>query len=135
MDFEDLQESDVIFSSDYHNQSGRWKTWSKARNDDRKREKQQKMIMISSSPLSIPVNIPAVTGCFRYDIDVAGPWPSDQSSDDDDDDNDMIERLPPHLIVEMRVSGEIARSFSPLKGRNLCLVRNSVLRMTGFLER
>lgn len=154
MDFEEFQESDVIFSSDYswdqinssenggngihRHRHGQWKSLSLPRNDNKKEEKQQRMI--SSSPMSVPVNIPAVgMGFCRYDIDVAAREPFDQTSDEDQDDDldedDIMGRLPPHLIVERRLSGEIARSFSPLKGRNLCQLRNSVLRMTGFLER
>uniref|UniRef100_A0A803MV99 Uncharacterized protein n=1 Tax=Chenopodium quinoa TaxID=63459 RepID=A0A803MV99_CHEQI len=36
---------------------------------------------------------------------------------------------------ERRDNEEMARSFSPLKGKNLCEARNNILRMTGFLER
>jgi len=144
MNFEnEFQESDIIFSLDY--------SWDQINGEGKEGNErhlshyygQRKSSMPPgsykkekgmSSPRSVPVSIPVGTGFCRYDTDVARPNPFDQSSDEDHDD-DMTGRLPPHLIVERRVSGEIARSFSPLKGRNLCQVRNSVLRMTGFLER
>ncbi|KAJ8450008.1 hypothetical protein Cgig2_029370 [Carnegiea gigantea] len=124
MDFEEFQESDILFSSDHSwNQisgggNGQWKSLSLPRNDKKKKKmKQQQQRMINSSPMSVPVNIPVGMGSRRYDIDVAGGEPFDQSSDEDHDDGDdeIMDRMPPHLIVERRVSGEIARSFSPLK--------------------
>ncbi|KAH1063490.1 hypothetical protein J1N35_028477 [Gossypium stocksii] len=49
------------------------------------------------------------------------------------------ELVPPHVILERRVAGKMAFSVCSgngrtLKGRDLCQVRNSVLRMTGILE-
>ncbi|MFQ6639244.1 hypothetical protein Gotur_015354 [Gossypium turneri] len=49
------------------------------------------------------------------------------------------ELVPPHVILERRVAGKMAFSVCSgngrtLKGRDLCQVRNSILRMTGFLE-
>ncbi|URE11589.1 DUF584 domain containing protein [Musa troglodytarum] len=66
--------------------------------------------------------------------------------DDDDDDSDDNEggrksdMIPPHLIVARRVVDKMAFSMCvgigrTLKGRDLNQVRNSILRMTGFLER
>ncbi|EOA38654.1 hypothetical protein CARUB_v10010574mg [Capsella rubella] len=81
---------------------------------------------------SVPVNIPMMR---RY---------SSSSSDEEDSDDDggrrrrMIE--PPHLIIGRRVEGgQMAFSVCTgngrtLKGRDLSRVRNSVLRLTGFLE-
>ncbi|OIW14043.1 hypothetical protein TanjilG_11388 [Lupinus angustifolius] len=56
----------------------------------------------------------------------------------DDDDGEMV--VPPHVMVERRNSGrKMAYSLCTgygrtLKGRDLSRVRNSILRMTGFLE-
>lgn len=52
------------------------------------------------------------------------------SDDSDDGDDFMREMVPPHILVSKRIAGE----GRPLKGRRLSEVRNSILRMTGFLE-
>ncbi|KAF2544409.1 hypothetical protein F2Q70_00034600 [Brassica cretica] len=42
---------------------------------------------------------------------------------------------PPHVIIgKRRTEAQMAFSFCTLKGRDLSRHRNSVLRMTGFLE-
>ncbi|GFQ08669.1 hypothetical protein PHJA_003010900 [Phtheirospermum japonicum] len=58
----------------------------------------------------------------------------------EDGGDDGGEMVPPHVIVGRRVAGKMM-AFSvctgigrTLKGRDLSEVRNSVLRMTGFLE-
>ncbi|KAA0052585.1 Senescence regulator [Cucumis melo var. makuwa] len=53
------------------------------------------------------------------------------------EDNNNI--VPPHVIIGRRVAGKMAFSVRSgngrtLKGRDLSEVRNSILRMTGFLE-
>lgn len=62
----------------------------------------------------------------------------DDDDDDDEDSGNCV--IPPHVIAARRVSGD-KMAFSvcvgngrTLKGRDLCRVRNSVLKMTGFLE-
>ncbi|KAL3616963.1 hypothetical protein CASFOL_039357 [Castilleja foliolosa] len=72
-----------------------------------------------SMPVSIPENV---------------AWLRDADLDDGG------EMVPPHVIVRRRVAGKMM-AFSvctgigrTLKGRDLSEVRNSVLRMTGFLE-
>ena len=74
---------------------------------------------------SVPVNIPQ--RMLRS---------SDSGDDEDDDEEEMV---PPHVIVGRRVAGKMAYSVCTghgrtLKGRDLSQVRNSILRMTGFLE-
>ncbi|KAJ8483555.1 hypothetical protein OPV22_016040 [Ensete ventricosum] len=67
----------------------------------------------------------------------------DNSRAEDDDDGDGGgggEMIPPHLIVASRMADKMAFSVCvgngrTLKGRDLRRVRNSVLRLTGFLER
>ncbi|KAK3006402.1 hypothetical protein RJ639_015543 [Escallonia herrerae] len=79
---------------------------------------------------SVPVNIPengSKSSWFQYG----------DHSDFFDDEAD--ERVPPHVILGRRISGKMAFSVCTgkgrtLKGRDLSEVRNSVLRMTGFLE-
>lgn len=75
---------------------------------------------------SVPVSIPENVSWVRYV--------------DPDLDGDDGELVPPHVIVGRRVAGKMM-AFSvctgngrTLKGRDLSQVRNSVLRLTGFLE-
>ncbi|XP_021724299.1 uncharacterized protein LOC110691654 [Chenopodium quinoa] len=141
--FDEFEESEVMFS-DYSSsdesvetsdetESGddrRWKHYYNQSNHPRMMLKSikchKKKPRISSS---MPVNIPAMSS-FRFGIE-----PLDENDKDNDDEDDLMRRLPPHLIVERRDNEEMARSFSPLKGKNLCEARNNILRMTGFLER
>ncbi|KAJ8762016.1 hypothetical protein K2173_006618 [Erythroxylum novogranatense] len=56
-----------------------------------------------------------------------------------EDEYDGGELVPPHVIVGRRIAGKMAFSVCTgngrtLKGRDLSQVRNSILRMTGFLE-
>ncbi|KAK7306425.1 hypothetical protein VNO77_44364 [Canavalia gladiata] len=49
------------------------------------------------------------------------------------------EKVPPHEILERRMDGKMAFSVCTgngrtLKGRDLSQVRNSILRLTGFIE-
>lgn len=104
------------------------------------RQQQQLHAKKSSSALrkkkkmgnSVPVRIPNHMFHFR---DGGG-------APDDDDERyykDEGEIVPPHLIVRRRVEGKMAFSVCTgngrtLKGRDLSQVRNSILRMTGFLE-
>ncbi|GMP74040.1 hypothetical protein CsSME_00031576 [Camellia sinensis var. sinensis] len=83
---------------------------------------------------SVPVNIPEkVSG---------NSWFQRVESDffDDDEDDDGGEFAPPHVILGRRIyEGKMAFSVCSgngrtLKGRDLSQVRNSILRMTGFLE-
>ncbi|RVW29577.1 hypothetical protein VitviT2T_015288 [Vitis vinifera] len=77
---------------------------------------------------SVPMNIPTSAS-------LCGD--SDESQEDFDfEDEEMV---PPHVITSRRVAGKMAFSVRTgtgrtLKGRDLSRVRNSILRMTGFLE-
>ncbi|BAT87269.1 hypothetical protein LR48_Vigan09g226900 [Vigna angularis] len=55
------------------------------------------------------------------------------------EEEELEEMRPPHEIVRQRVAGKMAFSVCTgngrtLKGRDLSQVRNSILRLTGFLE-
>ncbi|CAM8994795.1 unnamed protein product [Rhodiola kirilowii] len=114
---EEFQESDVIFSDEYDSSSnGSSNKYnfnycrSKAKNKQRKKQKSG----------SVPIRIPKNGTSFSL-------------SDSDEDD----EILPPHLIVAKRLNAEgivFGGYGRALKGRELSQVRNSILRMTGFLE-
>ncbi|KAI8002017.1 hypothetical protein LOK49_LG09G01076 [Camellia lanceoleosa] len=82
--------------------------------------------------ISVPVNIPEkVSG---------NSWFQRVESDFFDDDDNGGEFVPPHVILGRRIyEGKMAFSVCSgngrrLKGRDLSRVRNSILRMTGFLE-
>ncbi|CAM8998166.1 unnamed protein product [Rhodiola kirilowii] len=112
---EEFQESDVIFSDEYDsssNGSSNKYNFNYCRSKAKKQRKKQKSG-------SVPIHIPKNGTSFS-------------SSDSDEDD----EILPPHLIVAKRLAEGIAFGGygRALKGRELSEVRNSILRMTGFLE-
>ncbi|KAJ8545372.1 hypothetical protein K7X08_017955 [Anisodus acutangulus] len=78
---------------------------------------------------SVPVNIPDKTSWFKY---------VEKKSNFFEDEDDEI--VPPHVITGRRIAGKMM-AFSvctgygrTLKGRDLSQVRNSILKMTGFLE-
>ncbi|XP_038881487.1 uncharacterized protein LOC120073009 [Benincasa hispida] len=78
---------------------------------------------------SLPVKIPETV--FRYTSDM-----EELDEEWDSEDNNIV---PPHVIIGRRVAGKMAFSVCTgngrtLKGRDLSQVRNSILRMTGFLE-
>ncbi|XP_047950814.1 uncharacterized protein LOC125196363 [Salvia hispanica] len=79
---------------------------------------------------TVPMSIPEKVSWLRY----SDP---DLEADCGGDGGEMV---PPHVIVGRRVAGKMM-AFSvctgngrTLKGRDLSQVRNSVLRLTGFLE-
>ncbi|KAK9714478.1 hypothetical protein RND81_06G097200 [Saponaria officinalis] len=147
MDFDEFQESDFIFSDYSSDQSvdsndeddinqNRQHYYNPSSNGSRMTMlKKKKSIPMAQTRInsSAPINIPIENKSFRYDVNVECSEPLDEDYFVDNEDQCM--RLPPHVIIERRVNEEMARSFSPLKGRNMCEVRNSILRMTGFLER
>ncbi|WOK99307.1 hypothetical protein Cni_G08019 [Canna indica] len=96
----------------------------------------------STNPVEIPSGRRAVHGaadCNKCSSSFGG--------DDDEDDGGGGDccRIPPHVIVARRGGDRTSTGLSPvcdgcggdgrrLKGRELCYVRNVILRMTGFIE-
>ena len=143
---EEFQESEVIFhyggdEDDGENRfdfeemivstrHGRLSSNNKSSSSTNKKKKKKKG-MANSMPVNIPDNIFQLeenkNDCFDLE-----EW--------DDDDGNNGELVPPHLIVRRRIAGgKMAYSVCTgngrtLKGRDLSQVRNSILRMTGFLE-
>ncbi|KAL7089235.1 hypothetical protein ACP275_13G176700 [Erythranthe tilingii] len=133
---EEFQESEVIFhhgGDDVYEPSKSHRFGSrdhKAAEKKRMKQINNKNSAAAAAPVSIPENV-SRNSWLRY-IDQ-----SDFAGDDDDGGGEMV---PPHIIVGRRVAGKMM-AFSvctgngrTLKGRDLSRVRNSVLRMTGFLE-
>ncbi|KAL2244722.1 UNVERIFIED_CONTAM: hypothetical protein Sindi_2740400 [Sesamum indicum] len=124
---EEFEESEVIFREEEveDEDSDDTETGSNfqlsSRESRSNRAKRKKLSKKSSVPINIPENVSGRSTWFRY-MEEEG------------------EMVPPHVIVGRRVAGKMM-AFSvctgngrTLKGRDLSEVRNSVLRMTGFLE-
>ncbi|KAK4259477.1 hypothetical protein QN277_005803 [Acacia crassicarpa] len=137
---EEFQEADVVFSDYRQNYPGA--ATSDGEDDHRsdilqtemdsrpsklkrtKKKKSKKKEMANSMPVNIPERI-----FRRTDSD-------DELLEEEWEDEGMV---PPYVIVNRRVAGKMAFSVCSgngrtLKGRDLSQVRNSILRMTGFLE-
>lgn len=120
---EEFQESEVIFQENVVNGGADVVECRISRKENPKRKKKKTS--------SIPVDIPeAYSG---------NPWVRCVELDFFEDNKDD-ELVPPHVIVGQRIfAGKMAFSVCSgngrtLKGRDLSQVRNSILRMTGFLE-
>lgn len=133
----EFQESEVIFSDDHEFESCldfRPHLHHHSKSKLTKKKKTMENIISNDNSKSVPVKIPN-NGFDRFG-----------SADDESDGNyyreeewDEGEMVPPHVIVRRRIAGKMAFSVCTgngrtLKGRDLSQVRNSILRMTGFLE-
>ncbi|KAM1032954.1 hypothetical protein ACFX2I_036464 [Malus domestica] len=133
----EFQESEVIFSMDNLDFETCLDFRRHHQNDKSNVSKKKKMGKINNTDgnnniiKSVPVKIP--NNMFSG---------SEDDSDGDyykEEEWDGGEMVPPHLIVRRRIAGKMAFSVCTgngrtLKGRDLSRVRNSILRMTGFLE-
>ncbi|GMH05186.1 hypothetical protein Nepgr_007026 [Nepenthes gracilis] len=126
---EEFQESEIVFSDlvsdrSVENEDVGGNYYQDCRETKQRRRRKKKKKQSSSVPVNIPENV------FRDNSEY------DELDELEDDDGTII---PPHVIVARRIAGKIACSVHSangriLKGRNLCEARNSILRMTGFLE-
>ncbi|KAG2302226.1 hypothetical protein Bca4012_060543 [Brassica carinata] len=112
---EEYQESDIIFSDQSTIQECKRKIKFSGISNDEKGTR-RRVTAEKTSPVSIPVNH------FRLK-----EWETTEEELKED-------KTPPHVIIERRMKEQIAFSLCTLKGRDLNRHRNSVLRMTGFLE-
>ncbi|XP_057950051.1 protein S40-1-like [Malania oleifera] len=92
-------------------------------NSRMQKPKKKKKRISDSAPVNIPESV----------------FHSADSDEFEEDYGEEGEIVPPHLIIARRISGKMAFSVCTgngrtLKGRDLSQVRNSILRMTGFLE-
>ena len=132
-DLKELQESDVIFPDHHHvhhhnnnntcfdYQEMNHHNSRESRNSNFSKDYNKRMAN------SLPVNIPG--SIFHHG----------NNNSFEDDEREGEEMVPPHVITGRRVEGKMAFSVCTgngrtLKGRDLSKVRNSILRMTGFLE-
>ncbi|GER24551.1 hypothetical protein STAS_00081 [Striga asiatica] len=123
---EEFEESEVIFEDKVRENIDSYE--SNSRNGNNIDELRGKRLTWTNKTKSTPVNVPESS---------FWPWYAESNLDSGGDD---VEMMPPHVIVGRRLAGKMM-SFSvctgvgrTLKGRDLSRVRNSVLRMTGFLE-
>ena len=120
---EEFQESEVIFS-DHEHGCKKYFNYQEMGvfSNNNKKVKKKKQKQSSSVPVSIPNR--------EFQLSDSDDFEEDYGGDD---------LVPPHIIVERRIAGKMAFSVRTgngrtLKGRDLSEVRNSILRMTGFLE-
>ncbi|KAI3719126.1 hypothetical protein L6452_20019 [Arctium lappa] len=121
---EEFQESDLVFPENPvgNGKEVRYPKVGKRKSDKKKQKK-------SSVPVRIPEEFAGSSWIRQYL----------QAHSKDDDDAKEEEVVPPHVIVDRRITGKVAFSLCSgngrtLKGRDLREVRDSILRMTGFLE-
>ncbi|KAK9714482.1 hypothetical protein RND81_06G097600 [Saponaria officinalis] len=123
----DFQESDIIFSDDLSSdQTNTIEYYSVSMSNRHGNRVVKKKVQERSS--SVPLNIPgssssssSPSSSFRYEIDHFG--------DDFYNENDEI--VPPHVIVDRRCA---SFNMNGKKRKNLIHFRNSILKLTGFLE-
>ena len=123
---EEFQESEVIFQENAVNEEFPYQSNSQESQNTKLRTKKKKK---NSVPVTIQEN---VSGNSRFQQVDSGFFEDEHYGDDG-----KIE--PPHVILGRQIAGKMASSVCTgngrtLKGRDLGEVRNSILRMTGFLE-
>ncbi|CAK9169769.1 unnamed protein product [Ilex paraguariensis] len=123
----EFQESEVVFQENDVDEEfpGHSNSWESQNNKLMRRKKKK-----NSVPVKIPKN---VSGNSRFQQVDSGFF------DDELCDADDGEIVPPHVISGRRIAGKMAFSVCTgngrtLKGRDLSQVRNSIHRMTGFIE-
>lgn len=127
---EEFEESEVIFDQesvddeDHRNEVCDFRELQLSNTARRKKVKPKPINnnMKNSAPVNIPENV-SRNSWLRYM----------EYSDLDGDDGEMV---PPHVILgrRMMVHSVCTGKGRTLKGRDLSQVRNSILKMTGFLE-
>lgn len=142
MDLE-FQESDIVFSSD---QSSREfdampgaVSVSSPKGRGKSKESSSKSNKRKVATQTVPVDIPSNFFHQKRDPGNRNVTGRVEFHDYDDDYEGDEEMVPPHVIEGRRIARKIAFSVCTgigrtLKGRDLSEVRNSILRLTGFLE-
>nr|XP_043625728.1 uncharacterized protein LOC122597163 [Erigeron canadensis] len=133
MTTEDYQESEVVFQDKFSGNEIRYSKNDKKLKPDNNKKKPKSSNTSSSVPIRIQEEFSGSSWFHHYlqthSFDV----------ENDEINNEDVEIVPPHVILERRVTRKAAFSLCSgngrtLKGRDLSQVRDSILRMTGFLE-
>ncbi|XP_015168172.1 uncharacterized protein [Solanum tuberosum] len=137
---EEFQESEIIFHENIENEENdrdyyEFQNRDLISSNSRDLQSRKRLKQISNSvPISIPDNLSRNNLWFKHVKNNESNFFEDEEYGDDG------EMVPPHMITDRRIAGKMM-SFSicsgygrTLKGRDLRQVRNSILRMTGFLE-
>lgn len=132
---EEFEESEVVFQENEGSEENEECNFpgQHLKSGSSKLKRRKKIKSLSSSSSSVPVNIPVNISSWNIQSTVDSVY----LVDDEDYDGEMV---PPHVITGRRIAGKVM-AFSvctgngrTLKGRDLSEVRNSILRLTGFLE-
>ncbi|XP_004485964.1 protein S40-2-like [Cicer arietinum] len=128
---EEFSESEVVFSDSLNppppcvTESKELLKASRGENEKKKKKNSVGGVEMKTVTRSMPVSIP--DGMFqRWGI----------GFEEAEDEEEMV---PPHVIMARRIAGKMTFSMCTgngrtLKGRDLSRVRNSILRLTGFIE-
>ncbi|CAF2251584.1 uncharacterized protein LOC103835577 [Brassica rapa] len=137
---EEFDESEIIFSDSFFPIRRREDVIEKENRPVNFRENSETK-MRNTSRLSKTTPLPSSPAAFSSSsLPVNIPGRKYSSEDEEYSEDGGRRMVPPHLIVGRRIeSGQMAFSVCTgqgrtLKGRDLSRVRNSVLRLTGFLE-
>ncbi|CAH2034348.1 unnamed protein product [Thlaspi arvense] len=135
---EEFDESEIIFSDSFFPIRQREDVIEKENRPVDFRENSERVRNKSRRSKTTPLPSPAAFST-SLPMNIPGNMMRRYSEEDYSDDGGR-KMIPPHLIVGRRIEGS-QMAFSvctgngrTLKGRDLSRVRNSVLRLTGFLE-
>lgn len=129
---EEFEESQVVFQESDGSSTEENEECNLMKSNKFNKKRRKKISSLSLS--SVPMNIPPLNVSSTASAD------SCYHDDDDYDGGEDGEMVPPHVITGRRIARKVM-AFSvcigngrTLKGRDLSEVRNSILRLTGFLE-
>ena len=132
-EFFEFDESEIVFSDNFSSLDDDQSTFHESDSNSRSFIRRNKIFYWKKESCSVLVNIPASnfkssspSSSFRYDdkIDFGAQF------------SDNNEIVPPHVIVDRRSRdlNTYERKSSGNRGKKLIYVRNSILKLTGFLE-
>ncbi|KAK1301832.1 hypothetical protein QJS10_CPB12g00896 [Acorus calamus] len=130
---EEFQESDMFWSNDNRPISSSTRSWPSPQRNNANTLKTKE---------SQPIEIPRNNKRPRKKLEFCNSHreTSEAEEEEEEEEEDYL-GVPPHVIVSRRMKSGGRMAFPvcaghgrTLKGRDLCHVRNSILRMTGFIE-